>query len=787
MTSASAEQLRRERRQRIQADQASQAQHQKLRTTGRESLTPYGAAMIRQHGEAVRDALEMLLAKWALRPSMAGPHYCALPLLLHLGDGGPAVIVAVALPVVCDEISQTRSHRRLCLQIGKAIELEARGSRLQEEREETLRLMKRRYSAKEITAPGMLRTMGIQAESWSQSDRFEVGALLLDLVAGSTGLVELVTKTQGGRRRVEVRPTPEAVATAKAYPARPQPDKRQPMLVPPRPWEGLEGGGHLENRRPLVVRAPHLNGADLTLQLAVVNQLQRQEITVCPWMVGLQRQAWEHGIPGLFPVQREPLEAPPRPTEAVGKAAMREWHLAALEAADDRRRNLALRVRIQRSIAALEELTEAPCWFAYELDWRGRIYTANREATHQGPDWEKACIELPGKPAGEDGFEWMLRAAAGHWGIRGTWDERLQWGRDNLDLLTAAAANPLEQVGLWRDAKDCWQFLQLCRGILDWLEDPRRPIGCPVRLDQHASGMAILAALTRDAKIAAATRLTGDSPVDLYGLMAERTAAVLQGDLEAGPPHYQRMAAEWLEVGITRSLLKGPTMTRVYGAGYWSCAEGLMLHLEEKKPGLAPARYEQELVRPAQYLAAIIGGVLKEELASCQKVRAWLREVSYRVVKTQQEVAWTSPTGMPVVLGREMQQRRRVPTAVSGSRRWAKTKATTGELSALATARGITANLIHSFDAAYCQRIVSSAGGQGIELLTNHDCFGAAPANAAALHQMLHEELTNLYRPSWLPRVAREIEARSGVALRPPPMVGKLRVREIGSNPYAFS
>jgi len=743
--------------------------------------------MVREHGETVRDALELLLAKWALKPGMAGPHYCALPLLLHLGGGGPAVIVSVVLPLVCDEISQTRSHRRLCQQIGLAIEREARGSRLQEEREETLRLMKRRYSAKQITAPGMLKTMGIQAKPWSPSDRFEVGALLLDLVVGATGLVQLATVTTSGRKRIEVRPTPDALATAKAYPPRPPAVKRQPMLVPPRPWTGLEGGGHLGNRRPLVVRAPHLKDSDLCSQLAVVNQLQRQQITVDPWMVALQRQAWEQDIPGLFLVKRQPLALPPRPTELVGKAAMREWHQLMEEAGDDRRRNLALRVRIQRSLGALKELTEGPCWFAYELDWRGRIYTANREATHQGPDWEKACIQLPGRPAGEDGFEWLLRAAAGHWGIRGTWEERLQWGRDNLDLLTAAAADPLEQTGLWRDAKDPWQFLQLCRGVLDWLQDPRRPIGCPVRLDQHASGMAILAALTRDAKLAAATRMIGDGPVDLYGLMAERTAAALQRDLETGPPHCQHMAAKWLELGVDRSSLKGPTMTRVYGAGYWSCAEGLMNRLEEQRPGLAPARYQQELVRPSQYLASIIGGVLKEELASCQAVRAWLREVSYRVVKTQQEVIWTSPTGMPVVLGREMEQRRRVPTAVSGSRRWARTKATTGELSALATARGITANLIHSFDAAFCQRIVSTAGEQGIDLLTNHDCFGAVPANAAALHRMLHEELASLYRPSWLPRVAKEIEARSGVALRPPPMSGRLRVGEIGSNPYAFS
>ncbi|NDC35468.1 MAG: hypothetical protein EBZ51_08845 [Synechococcaceae bacterium WB9_2_112] len=740
--------------------------------------------MIRDNGEKLREALELLIAQWAARPGMAGPHYCALPLLLHIPKG-PASIVSVALPVVIDEISRTRSHRSVAKAIGTAIEREARGILLQDQRERTLELMRGKFSRPQIVDPRMLKTMGIVVGKWTAADRFEVGALLLDLVASATELIELRPIFRKGRRALEVRPTAAVQAVIKASNIRQLPPKRAPMLVPPRPWEGLEGGGHLCNKRPLVIHGRHLAGADLTVQRLVVNQLQRQQLRVDPWMVGIQRQAWDEGLP-LFPVARNPPEVPPRPMNASGRE-LREWLSACNEAREDRRLHLAKRVRIHRALTAMDELAGQPVWFAYELDWRGRIYTAHREVTHQGPDWEKAALELPAKPAGETGFEWMLRAAAGHWGIRGTWNERLRWGRDNLALLTGAAEAPLQRMELWRDAKDPWQFLQLCRGVLSWLQDPASPIGCPIRLDQHASGLGILAALTQDAKLAAATRLTGRSPVDLYGLMAERTVKLLRMDLEAGPPHKQQMAAEWLEFGVNRSLLKAPTMTSVYGSGFWSCSDALSDLLLKRKPDLKPSDYEWQLVRPANYMARIIGQALKAELASCQAVRVWLRDVSYRVIKTQQEVMWTTPTGMPVVLGREMEARRRVPTAISGSRRWAATKATPGELSALATARGITANLIHSFDGAFCQRVICSAGEQGIELLTNHDCFGAAPAHAKALHQLLHQELTTFYATSWLPKVAEEIQARSGVELAPPPMVGSLEVRKIGSNPYAFS
>jgi DNA-directed RNA polymerase len=783
---ASAAQLKREQAEQVKAKEASAAQHRNLRARACESRTPYGIAMVRQHGERLRDAIELLLATWVSKPGMAGPRYCALPLLLHLaGRGGVAAIVSVALPLVVDGISQTRSHRPLAIAIGTALEREVRGATLDEKRKDTLRLMKRRYTAKQITDPRMLRSLAVEPVKWTATDKFEVGALLLDLVAGTTGLVELVGRQHKGRSTFDVKPSADALAVVKASPIREVPAKRLPMLEQPQPWQELQGGGHLTNKKPVVIRAPHLEAAAIPLQLAVVNQLQEQQMVVSTPMVALQVEAWDNGI-DVFPVKRDPIEAPPPPTESVSKEAMRAWRLARADASYDRLQNGAMRRKVQRSINHLKELEGEPCWFAYEMDWRGRVYTANRVATHQGPDWEKAAIELQGEPADEEGFEWLLKAAAGHWGERGTWSERLAWGRANLELLTAAAEQPLDRVDLWRDAKDPWQFLQLCRAVRQWLADPTTPIGCPVRLDQHASGMAILAALTRDGKLAAMTRLTGDSPVDLYGLLAEKVVHQLRLDLEAGPPHLQRQAAAWLELGVNRSVLKGPTMTTVYGAGFWSMADGLVAHLEAKKT-VEPALYERELVQPSQYLARHINAVLKEELSSCFKVRTWLKAVARKVVETQQPVQWTTPTGFPVELGEEQQERAAVRTAVSGSRRWAATKATPGELSARVTSRGITANLIHSFDAAFCQRVVCRAGALDFQLLTNHDCFAAIPSRAGQLHQLLHQELNAMYQPNWLGKVQREIKSGSGVEIPKAPMARKLKVGEIGSNPYAFS
>ena len=129
-------------------------------------------------------------------------------------------------------------------------------------------------------------------------------------------------------------------------------------------------------------------------------------------------------------------------------------------------------------------------------------------------------------------------------------------------------------------------------------------------------------------------------------------------------------------------------------------------------------------------------------------------------------------------------------TLLNGTPSWQSLidKPKAGELSARATSRSITANLVHSFDAALVHAMVCRGAGHGAQLLTNHDCFAAVPARCDWLHHTLHDELRALYMPDWLEEISAEIKDRAGVQkLPPPPIVGDLCPGEIGHNPYCFS
>jgi DNA-directed RNA polymerase len=795
-TSSISDELARETAQRRESENKAQAMRRNLQVAGRERATEYGRELFQQNAERVGDALDALFGRLLRKQCAAGPHYCALPALLVFKDKGPRPIASIALGAVIDRISQRRPYRELALAIGREIEDEVRAMKIQAKDRDLLRVLKKRSGGrrKEVVGKWTMELLHLGQEAWATQDRFHVGGLLLDLVVEHTGLVRVV---QQARTRQVVEPAPEVLALIKANPPRPIPVRRLPMLVEPRPWQGLHGGGHLDNSSALVVARRPLDlapyeKADLSLQLRVINALQQQAMVIDPWMVEQQRAAWDSNIRGLFPVQRDPLVVPPEPEMDAGKEAWIEYRRRRVEAWADENANRAARIRIEEALRQCESIAGRPSWFAYELDFRGRIYSSNRYATHQGPDHEKALISFEqGEPCGERGFEWLLMAAAGHYGLgKAKWADRLDWGKQNLERLTAIAEEPLERLELWRGADDPWQLLQVARAVRQWLADPTTPIGCPVRLDQTCSGVGIAAALLRDKRLARHTNLIGSTRGDIYQAVADRVVRLLREEVELAGGTIAKNAIFWLDFGIDRSLTKGPVMTSIYGATHQTLMDGLIAAVEQRNGQADLWRLQGDVLAPVRHMAKVMRQALQEEVAPCLALQDWLRELSRRVVSKKKPIEWTGPTGWPMHLGEELPG-----TIASGAalaslprQRSRREQRPAGELSARATNRGITANAIHSFDAAVCHSIISTADAHGAQILTNHDCFAVVPERAEWLHGELHRQLREMFKVDWLELMAAEIASTAKVRkMRRAPYTGDLCPGQVGSNPYCFS
>ena len=756
------DQHRRQQREVKRAQERAHNQHTALKARGRESRTSYGYALFQNYGELFSQGINVFLTKKLIDPYSAGRHHQAWEFLLHFCNRGPRSIAVIALTCVIDRISTISEKNKLAIVIGRALQDELNGTVVHDERGMLLLSVVKKKFGRKTVSPKVMSKLRVSPKEWTTPEKRELGCLVLDILISSTSLVEEV---QQGRKLL-IKPTPEVEDLIRSKPPRAMSVRRLPSLLPLEPWSDVRRDGKplVSSRRPMDLS--HITSGSVRTAMEIVNGLEDQQMRVDPWMAEVQREAWDCNLP-LFSVPREPERH-----EFGGEIARK-------------------RARIEEAMLQAEEIAGRPIWLEHDLDFRGRIYCSSRLVGHQGPDHMKALVEFGrGAVAGEDGFQEMLKAAAGHYGLgKKTWKERLDWGKQNLHLLSAVAQNPLDRIDLWKDASDPWQFVQIAKAVNDWLVDPGKKVHVPVRFDQTCSGMGIISCLTRDRELALLTNCIGEGREDLYAQIAKDLNESLQRDLQGFDFRSARMAEIWLKHGITREVTKGPTMTRIYGARHFGIVEQLVDFLMEKNPRVDLEDWDREYTWPAQYLATKLNVAIAYRLKSCIQLETWLRSVSKACMKRQQRIRFSTPMGFPVALGVEQEARQKIATAINGTKRWETLDSgvVRGELSARATNRGITANVIHAFDASFCHAVVQRMHGVGQQVLTNHDCFATLPTEGLQLHNILLDELREHYKPDWLTDLQEQISFYADVDLPVPPFVNDLCEGEIGQNPYCFS
>jgi len=796
-------QVQRERQEWDRARSARDSGQRRLKEQGAESRLRYGQVLFEERCDLVAKAVNDTLCAYWLQPGKPGPHASVLPLVAQYGD--PKKIAAIALAAVLDKLTRRMKFVAVCQNVGYALELESRAMRLEAKEPLGYRRMRAKFKGHRgrLVSDRMMELLGCPTMRWTNRERFEVGALLVDLINDNTDLLAIELQRRGLRQIRMVGPSAKALEFIKACPPRGYQPLRTPMLCPPRPWTGIRGGGHLGNEQTLVkvplqdmgdreeAATQYLEKADLSQVLQVVNTLQNTPMRIDPWIVGIQRQAWDSGIQLLFPCTRTPR---PMPELLSQEASELEWKIRNKEAwlADrDLRENGPRRIKIERSIQLCEEAQGETIWQAYYLDYRSRLFTSNRYASHQSEDHEKACLSFAeGMPVDERALDWMLMAAAGHSGCgRMSWADRRALGRQEHQRYIAIGEDPLNRLELWRNGKDPWQLLQVCRELYLLSQDPEHRSGVPIRLDQTTSGCGHLAALARDSSVGRFCNLFGTTPSDLYEHIAQRVHGRLKVDLQDEDPKVRQLAQHWLEIGIDRSWTKHAVLSTPYGASPLSIQEALMDKLEQLIGEVEPRLSGLLLAWPCRYLTKLLRAELLEVVAPCIEVTDWLRAVTKKVVKAGHPMQWTTPTGFPVRIAERMPVKGRVAMSLFGKRSYTMIldQPPEAELSARLICKGVGAGFIHGMDAALCQVIVCRGGELGMPLLTNHDCFATVPAWADRMHSVLHDELRELYKTDWLAATRAEIIDTTGVLKLPqPPLAGTLCPGSIGTSPYCF-
>ena len=605
-----------------------------------------------------------------------------------------------------------------------------------------------------------LREQDVEPINWSKGGRDQVGAFLLEGLR-ELGMVEVWHSRNVRAKKMEthVRLTDELRSILDNL--KEMVEETMPFFLPcveaPMDWVSDNDGGYHtpEMRRlaPSAVLGMQKDKGDTTVLRKAMNALQRVRWAVNGDILDVIKQAVK-----VFETEEvvkvDPPPAPMKPAFldegmkaedmtdeqrgvfVVWKRAMAEWHTQC-------------RMRGQRFGRMYNAISVAERFkgfdsihFVYYADFRGRFYPRTTGVNPQGSDLQKALLRFAhGKPLDtQAAVEWFLIHGANRFGVdKVPLAERIQWVKDNHELILDIARSPLDRRD-WLEADAPFQFLAWCFEYSDFVRSPDRFVSyLPVGMDGSCNGLQNFSALLRDEAGALAVNIVPqDKPRDIYADVALRTVERISVIDHA-------LREVWLNAGINRKTVKRSVMTLPYGSTMFSCRDFLLQALYEENPAAIPNEIRPEA---ATWLAKPVWAAIGDVVVKAREAMDWLQKASSVILKdeTVEAISWITPTGYKVTQQyRAWEEAGQIRVELFGGTRL-KCFEQTDKVDKRKHRNGIAPNFVHSLDAAHMQLVAAACADEGIDSLAMiHDDFGTHAADAARFGQIIREQFLKMY------------------------------------------
>ncbi len=348
-----------------------------------------------------------------------------------------------------------------------------------------------------------------------------------------------------------------------------------PLALPPIPWSTSGPGGYyfppLRGKVNLVRhtsfkenkgRLGDLKNIEMPAVYASLNAIQNTSWAINDQVLEVMGQMaqWNTGVAGIpkaapeelpkKPAWLEAEESPEARTEAQA-AELKVWRKKSslVHEGNLARLSKALHFKAVLSTARLIkkeyqiEGREIPFYFAWNLDFRGRVYPIAPKLNPQGSDISRGLLKFGiGKPLGSSGaVDWLAIHGAncladspqGEKLDKLPFEERIAWVNNHEKAILSVADNPLAETW-WTTADSPFQFLAW---VFEWAAFIRsgRSLefmsSLPVSMDGSCNGLQHYSALLRDAKGGEAVNLCpSERPQDIYQRVANRVGEILKRD-----------------------------------------------------------------------------------------------------------------------------------------------------------------------------------------------------------------------------------------------------------------
>lgn len=416
-------------------------------------------------------------------------------------------------------------------------------------------------------------------------------------------------------------------------------------------------------------------------------------------------------------------------------------------------------------------------YFPHFFDFRGRIYPMGTYLTPQDGDASKALLLFKNKkPLGKTGMYWLCIEIANTCGQdKMTFENRLKWVDEHMDEIRQSVESPLD-CGLWAQADEPLMALAAMIELVAAIDsgDPERyETGKPVNVDGVCNGMQILSLMGRDEHGAEATNVKyTDGRRDFYMEVAKPIMGWLHESDDERSVYWLQEFAE----GKGRKIVKRGCMTTPYGVTEQGMADQLV------NDGHAPDRTH------AAFMANMIVKAMSTAAPKAMAIRDWLVECTRVVSKNGATTEWTVPTGSHVTQRCLTNTRKRVMTPCGSLT--VKVPGAEDTIDTAANARGIVANVVHSFDAAMLAKTALKLNDEGIvDGCWIHDSYGVHPSNVDTLHRVLREAAVEMFSVNVLEELKLDFEdiLDGAVEIPEPPQLGTLDIDAVKLSPYFFS
>lgn len=525
-----------------------------------------------------------------------------------------------------------------------------------------------------------------------------------------------------------------------------------PLKRVPVPWEDQDTGAYYTP----AMRLPFIKsrGKDALTYIKqgnpwqhrkAVNKMQRTAWTINKEVLKVQEEIFRNDL-GIGMPKKQPVEMTPFPEHLAAldmynlspehKEEFNAWKQIRKSQYDEERKRKGKVISFRQSHLLAKELSEWPeFYFAYNCDFRGRIYCATSGLSPQGADDAKGLLKFAkGVQLGHSGLRWLAIHGANTYGEdKLSYDARVQWVKDNEPLIRAIVEDPISNRG-WGEADKPYQFLAFC---YDWAKadygrNPRAESHIPVGLDGSCNGLQHFSAMLRDEVGAKATNLVdADLPEDIYGDVARLTTEKLKAlaDTDA-------FAKVWLQVGVDRKCTKRPVMTLPYGATQQSTRAYILEYVVDNWSKFNLDKSMQWDM--AKYLTPLVWDSIGETVIAARAAMAWLQK---NVGK--EFCHWTTVIGFPVYQHYRIDNLVEVKTHLEGLVKLKVPDMDAGKSYKYGQRNGIAPNFVHSIDSTHMVLTINAVDLHSYAMI--HDDFGTHAGNAEVLSKAIRKAFLHMY------------------------------------------